>query len=77
MTALGGLGHTLPFLIPDGWPNAFHIAAALAVAVVAVELVVISWIRTHYMDTPFLRAAFSVIVGGVLVLLTGVLIGSA
>ncbi|MFL4996783.1 MAG: iron exporter MbfA, partial [Microvirga sp.] len=55
MTAVGGLGHTLPYLVPDTWPNAFPIATGLAAVVVAVELVVISWIRTRYMDTPFLR----------------------
>jgi rubrerythrin len=77
MTALGGIGHTLPYLVPDSWPNAFRIATSIAVAVVAVELVAISWIRTHYMDTPFWRATFQVILGGVLVLLAGIFIGSA
>jgi erythrin-vacuolar iron transport family protein len=77
MTSIGGLGHTLPYLVPDRWPNAFPIATTLAAIVVAIELVVISWIRTRYMDTPFLRAAFQVILGGVLVLLAGILIGSA
>ncbi|HEY1791349.1 MAG TPA: ferritin family protein [Opitutaceae bacterium] len=72
MTALGGLGHTLPFLIPD-----FHAAFSLALAVVVVELVVISWIRHHWMDTPFLSAAFQVIVGGLLVFAAGMLIGSS
>jgi hypothetical protein len=72
MTALGGLGHTLPYLIPN-----FHLATTIAVAVVLVELGVISWIRHRYMDTPFLAAAFQVVVGGFLVFLTGVLIGSA
>jgi len=72
MTALGGLGHTLPFMIPD-----FHLAFTIAVAVVLVELVVISWIRHHYMDTPFLSAAFQVIVGGLLVFFAGMLIGSS
>ncbi|MGQ9370321.1 iron exporter MbfA [Azospirillum sp. ST 5-10] len=72
MTALGGLGHTLPYLIPD-----FHTATVLAVAVVAVELGVIAWIRNRYMDTPLLSAAFQVVVGGVLVFLTGIFIGSA
>jgi rubrerythrin len=71
-TAVGGLGHTLPFLIHD-----FTTAIAVAVAVVVVELAVISWIRTRFMDTPFLRAAFQVVVGGILVFLSGVLIGSA
>jgi erythrin-vacuolar iron transport family protein len=72
MTALGGLGHTLPYLIPN-----FHLATTIAVAVVLVELGVISWIRHHYMDTPVLAAAFQVVVGGFLVFLTGILIGSA
>jgi erythrin-vacuolar iron transport family protein len=72
MTATGGLGHTLPFLIPD-----FQLATAIAVIVVAIELGAISFIRHRYMDTPFLQAAFQVIVGGVLVFLTGWLIGSS
>jgi rubrerythrin len=77
MTTVGGIGHTLPYLVPDTWPNAFAVATLIAAVVVAVELVAISWIRTRYMDTPFLRAAFQVIVGGVLVLLAGIFIGSA
>ena len=72
MTALGGMGHALPYLIPD-----FYVATVLAFAVVAVELATISWIRTHYMDTPFLQAAFQVVVGGVLVFAVGILIGSS
>jgi hypothetical protein len=72
MTAAGGIGHTLPFLIPY-----FRTALMLAVAIVAVELGVISFIRNRYMDTPFLTAAFEVVVGGVLVFLTGILIGSS
>jgi erythrin-vacuolar iron transport family protein len=72
MTALGGLGHALPYLIPH-----FYIATSVAFAVVAVELIVIAWIRTHYMDTPFLQAAFQVVVGGVLVFAVGILIGSS
>jgi rubrerythrin len=72
MTAIGGLGHTLPYLIPH-----FGIATGTAVAVVAVELGVISWIRNHYMDTPVLSAVFQVVVGGVLVFLAGILIGSS
>lgn len=72
MTTLGGVGHTLPFLIAD-----FNVAMIVAVGVVAVELAVISWIRHKYMDTPLLAAAFQVVVGGVLVFLTGILIGSA
>ncbi len=72
MTTLGGLGHALPYLIPD-----FGIATTVAVIIVFFELWAISWIRYRYMDTPFLRAAFQVAVGGFLVFLTGILIGSA
>ncbi len=72
VTTAGGIGHSLPFLIAD-----FRMATALAVLVVAIELLVISWIRNRYMDTPFLRAAFQVIVGGVCVFIVGILIGSA
>jgi len=77
MTALGGIGHTLPYLVPDSLPNAFYLATMIAALVVAIELVTISWIRTRYMDTPFLRATYQVVVGGVLVLLAGIFIGSA
>ena len=72
MTMAGGIGHTLPFLIPT-----FSIATAVAFAVVAIELAVISYIRFRYMDTPFLTAAFQVIIGGVLVFLAGILIGNS
>ena len=72
MTAAGGLGHTLPYLI-----SSFGVATGVATGVVAVELIAISLIRHYYMDTPFLAAAFQVIVGGVLVFLTGMLLGSA
>jgi rubrerythrin len=72
MTTLGGLGHTLPFIIPE-----FRTALVLAMIVVAIELAAISFIRNRYMDTPLLRAAFQVVVGGVLVFFTGVLIGGA
>jgi erythrin-vacuolar iron transport family protein len=72
MTFLGGIGHTLPYLIP-----AFAIATAVSFAVVAIELIVISYTRFRYMDTPFLTAAFQVIIGGVLVFLAGILIGSS
>jgi erythrin-vacuolar iron transport family protein len=72
MTAVGGLGHTLPYLIPH-----FYAATVLAFVVVAIELAAISWIRTRYMDTPFLQAAFQVVVGGVLVFAAGILIGSS
>jgi erythrin-vacuolar iron transport family protein len=72
MTALGGIGHTLPFLIPD-----FRLAMTAAFIVVVIELAVIAWIRNHYMDTPPLSAAVQVGLGGLLVFATGVLIGSA
>jgi len=72
MTAVGGLGHTLPYLIPH-----FHIATAVAIAVVVIELGAISWIRNRYMDTPLVAAIFQVVVGGVLVFVAGILIGSA
>jgi rubrerythrin len=77
MTTLGGIGHTLPYLIPESVPNAFVIATSIAVVIVLIELWVIAWIRARYMDTPFLQAAFQVVVGGVLVFLAGILIGSA
>jgi rubrerythrin len=72
MTTLGGVGHTLPYLIPR-----FGIATGLAIAVVLVELWVIAWVRARFMETPFWRAAFQIVVGGLLVFITGVLIGSA
>jgi rubrerythrin len=72
MTTLGGIGHTLPFLIPS-----FALATTIAVIVVAIELALISWVRHRYMDTPLLSAAFQVVVGGVLVFVTGIAIGSA
>ena len=72
MTFLGAIGHALPFLIPDFW-TAFTVASI----VVALELVVIAYIRNKYMDTPFLRAAFQIVVGGVIVLTAGILIGKS
>ena len=72
MTALGGLGHTLPYLIPE-----FKTATGVAVAVVLVELAVISWVRHRFMETPLASAVFQVVIGGLLVFLTGVLIGRA
>src|SRR6266403_1575835 len=72
MTAAGGIGHTLPFLIKD-----FHVAFIAAVIVVAMELATIAWVRNRYMDTPLLSAAFQVVVGGVLVLAVGIWIGSS
>src|SRR5205807_1006605 len=72
MTTAGGIGHTLPFLIPN-----FRLAISAAIVVVACELMAISYIRHRYMDTPFLSAALQVIVGGVLVFISGILIGSS
>lgn len=72
MTALGGLGHTLPYLIPDFWT-----ATAVAGAVVIVELWAIAWIRWKYMETPFGRAVVQIVLGGLLVLGTGILIGAS
>ena len=72
MTTVGGLGHSLPYLIPDFW-----IATSVSFIVVCAELAAISWIRMRYMDTPFLAATFQVVVGGVLVFIAGILIGSS
>jgi erythrin-vacuolar iron transport family protein len=72
MTAIGGLGHTLPYLIPNFWT-----ATVIAIAVVVVELIAISYIRHRFMDTPFLAASFQVLVGGALVFAAGILIGSS
>lgn len=72
MTTAGGIGHTLPFLISN-----FRVATGVAVGVVAIELAAISYVRHRYMDTPFLSAAFQVVVGGTLVFLTGIFIGSS
>ena len=72
MTALGGIGHTLPFLIAD-----FSAAMTVAMAVVVLELGAITWVRHRYMESPPLSAALQVGMGGALVFLTGVLIGSS
>ncbi len=71
MTALGGLGHALPYLIPDFWT-----ATTIACIVVFFELWAIAWIQNRYMETPFWRATLQVVVGGALVLAAGILIGS-
>lgn len=71
MTTLGGLGHALPYLIPDFW-----IATTVAIIVVFFELWAIAWIQNKYMDTPFFRAALQVVLGGALVLSAGILIGN-
>lgn len=72
MTALGGLGHALPYLIPDFWT-----ATTIAMTVVFFELWAIAWVQNRYMETPFWRAALQVVVGGLLVFASGILIGSA
>ena len=72
MTAIGGLGHALPYLIPSFWT-----ATVIALIVVFVELWAIVWIQNRYMETPFLRATFQVVLGGSLVLAAGILIGGA
>lgn len=72
MTTAGGIGHTLPYLIPD-----FKIATGAAIGIVAIELAIISWIRHKYMDTPVVSATLQVVLGGVLVFLTGILIGNS
>jgi rubrerythrin len=77
MTALGGLGHTLPYLVPDSWANAFWIATGIAGIVVFFELWAIAYIRARYMDTPFLQTAFQNLLGGGNELAVGILIGGA
>ncbi|HZZ42065.1 MAG TPA: ferritin family protein [Tepidisphaeraceae bacterium] len=72
MTTLGGIGHTLPYLISN-----FYSATTLAIGVVILELIAIAYIRNRYMDTPLLRASLQIILGGLLVFLTGILIGNA
>jgi len=70
MTMIGGMGHALPYLIPDFWT-----ATTIAIAVVFVKLWAIAWIQNRYMETPFFRAALQVVPGGALVFAAGVLIG--
>ena len=72
MTAIGGLGHALPYLIPHFWTS-----TTIAGIVVFIELWAIAWIQNRYMETPFLRAAFQVVLGGALVLAAGILIGGS
>ncbi len=72
MTTLGGLGHALPYLIPDFWT-----ATIIAFVIVFIELWAITWIQHRWMETPWLRAGFQVVLGGALVFAAGVLIGSA
>ena len=70
MTALGGLGHALPYLVPNFW-----IATSIALAIVFCELWAIAWIQNRFMETPFFRAVLQVVIGGALVLAAGILIG--
>jgi rubrerythrin len=72
MTAAGGLGHSLPYLIPNFWT-----ATTLAIIVVVFELAIITWVRWRYMETPPVSAAFQVALGGAIVFATGILIGSS
>jgi len=71
MTTVGGMGHALPYLITDFWT-----ATTLAIIVVFVELWAIVWIQNRYMQTPFMKATFQVVLGGALVFAAGALIGS-
>ncbi|HSY42678.1 MAG TPA: ferritin family protein [Candidatus Acidoferrum sp.] len=72
MTALGGLGHTMPYLIPN-----VKTATSVAVCVVLVELCIISWVRHRFMDTPLVSALLQILLGGALVFLAGILIGNS
>ncbi len=72
MTTVGGIGHTLPFLISN-----FRVATTVAIFVVAIELAIISYIRHRYMDAPWVVATIQVVIGGILVFLTGILIGNS
>jgi erythrin-vacuolar iron transport family protein len=72
MTTIGGLGHALPYLIPEFWT-----ATIIALIVVFIELWAIVWVQNRYMETPFFRATFQVVLGGALVLAAGILIGGA
>jgi len=70
MTMAGGLGHTLPYLIPH-----FTTATIVALIVVVIELGIISWIRHRFMESPWVAAAIQVVIGGIIVLAAGILIG--
>jgi VIT1/CCC1 family predicted Fe2+/Mn2+ transporter len=71
MTFIGAAGHTLPFLFPS-----FHIALVVAIIVVVIELLTIAWIRHRYMDTALAKAVFQIVIGGIIVFIAGILIGS-
>ncbi|WP_295812725.1 iron exporter MbfA [uncultured Nitratireductor sp.] len=72
MTTVGGLGHALPYLIPHFW-----VATIIAFIIVFIELWAIAWIQNRYMETPWSRATFQVVLGGALVFAAGMLIGNA
>jgi len=72
MTFIGAAGHALPFLI-----QSFKVAMTVAMVIVAVELFVIAWIRHRYMETPILKAALQIVLGGIIVFLAGILIGGS
>ncbi len=72
MTAVGGIGHTLPFLTSQ-----FTLAIAIAIAVVVVELGTITYVRHRFMETPTFAAAVQVALGGAIVFATGILIGTS
>ena len=72
MTFVGAAGHTLPFLLPS-----YHGAMTVAIIVVIVELLAIAWIRHRYMETPLLKAAFQIVVGGAVVFVAGIMIGNS
>ena len=72
MTFIGAAGHTLPFLL-----SSFHLALSVAIMVVLVELVTIAWIRNRYMDTVMTKAFLQIVLGGAIVFLAGILIGSS
>ncbi|HWB93222.1 MAG TPA: VIT1/CCC1 transporter family protein [Puia sp.] len=72
MTFVGAAGHSLPFLI-----KSFHAAMTFAMIVVGIELFVIAWVRNKFMDTPMLKAAFQIVIGGIIVFLAGIFIGKS
>jgi VIT1/CCC1 family predicted Fe2+/Mn2+ transporter len=70
MTFIGAAGHTLPFLLPS-----FHIALAVAITVVLIELLTIAWVRHRYMESSLPKAVFQIVIGGIMVFIAGILIG--
>jgi hypothetical protein len=72
MTAVGGVFHSLPFLISE-----VHTALVVAGIVVAIELIVISLIRKRFLDVPLRLSLLQVALGGALIVAAGVLLGNA